>query len=131
MKRMMTAFLLAGLCGGVAAQTSGFVPADNGGQAGGGFTGQTPGVVSALQARNLPDDTWVVLEGNIVRQTGYERYEFRDGSGTITVDIDDEDWLGQRVSSNDRVRLGGEVDRTFTPAEIDVKSVRRLSPVNP
>ena len=46
--------------------------------------------VTVEQAKSLPDDTFVVLEGNITQQLGDEKYMFQDPSGTIVVEIDDE-----------------------------------------
>src|SRR5690606_35257924 len=51
--------------------------------------------VTAAEAANLPDDTRVRVEGRIVRSLGDEEYEFRDDTGTMRVEIDDDDWDGQ------------------------------------
>jgi len=92
----------------------------------GGFKGSKPGLTSVAQAKTFRDDAWVVLEGNIIRQIGHELYEFRDNSGSVYVDIDDKRWLGQSVSSNDKVRIEGEIDKDWNSVEIDVKSLRIL-----
>ncbi|UMR98311.1 YgiW/YdeI family stress tolerance OB fold protein [Escherichia coli] len=47
-------------------------------------------------ARSSWDESWVVLEGNIIRQVGHELYEFRDGTGTIPVEIYHEVWQGRQ-----------------------------------
>ncbi|MDL4455004.1 NirD/YgiW/YdeI family stress tolerance protein [Klebsiella michiganensis] len=39
------------------------------------------------------------LEGQITRRLGHERYEFRDASGTVVLDIDDKVWHGVTVSA--------------------------------
>ena len=125
-KQLFVAVIVGALSVGAVAQQGGFTPPNSAGnQAGGGFKGPTPGGTSSVaEARSLRDDTWVVLEGNIVRQLGHERYEFRDSTGTITVDIDDKRWAGQTVTPNDRIRLEGEIDKDWNSVEIDVKSVR-------
>lgn len=81
---------------------------------------------SVAQAKRLQDDTWVVLEGNIIKQLGHELYEFRDQSGTINVDIDDQRWMGQTLSPQDKVRIEGEVDKSMGTIEIDVKNLTVL-----
>lgn len=83
--------------------------------------------VSVAQAKTLKDDSKVVLTGQISRSIGDEKYEFKDATGTIIVDIDDEKWNGQPVDSSVKVTLVGEVDHDRFPkktVEIDVDEVR-------
>ncbi|MXP57128.1 YgiW/YdeI family stress tolerance OB fold protein [Pantoea sp. Taur] len=128
MKKSLIALALGVVSFGALAQQGGFVspqqPAAGYNQ--GGFKGPAPGMVSAAQAKTLRDDSWVVLEGNIVRMISHELYEFRDASGSVNVEIDDKDWMGQNITPNDKVRLEGEVDKDWNSVEIDVKTVRVL-----
>lgn len=79
------------------------------------------------QAKQLADDTDVSLVGNIVKKISHERYEFRDASGSITVEIDDDDWRGLTVNAQDRVRIDGEVEiKRRGGVEIDVDRVVKL-----
>ncbi|WON76499.1 YgiW/YdeI family stress tolerance OB fold protein [Serratia sp. UGAL515B_01] len=126
MKKTFTAMVLASLSFCAVAQQSGFISSDTQGNTQGGFTGQKPGLTSVAQAKNLRDDTWVIFEGKIVKQVGHELYEFRDSSGTIHVDIDDKDWMGQTASPNDKVRIEGEIDKDWNRIEIDVKNLSVL-----
>ncbi|WP_034280550.1 NirD/YgiW/YdeI family stress tolerance protein [Alkanindiges illinoisensis] len=83
--------------------------------------------VTVAQAKTLKDDSKVVLNGQILRAMGDEKYEFKDASGTIVVDIDDEKWNGQPVDSSVKVTLVGEVDHDRFPkktVEVDVDEVR-------
>lgn len=78
------------------------------------------------QALSSADDTRVQLKGYVVRAIGDEKYQFRDSTGTMTVDIDDDLWKGQAISSKTPVTLYGEVDVDYKPikrVEIDVDSV--------
>ncbi len=52
-----------------------------------------------------------------------ELYEFKDATGTIHVEIDDEDWPPQAISEKATVKLTGEVDKDLTSREIDVDIV--------
>jgi uncharacterized protein (TIGR00156 family) len=63
------------------------------------------------EAMNLPHDSWVILNGNIVGQLpeGRHNYSFRDSSGGITVDIGPKEWRGLSVGISDRVEIYGEV----------------------
>ncbi|ENN8377970.1 YgiW/YdeI family stress tolerance OB fold protein [Providencia rettgeri] len=101
----------------------GFVSNDGSVGPRGGFVATTQAVTTVVQAKELPDDAWVSLEGNIVKQIGKELYEFRDSTGSIAVDIDDKRWRGQVVKPDTKVRLDGEVDKDWMELEIDVKRV--------
>ena len=79
------------------------------------------------QALTLKDDTKVQLKGYVVKAVGDEKYQFRDNTGTITVDIDDELWQGKSVNAKTPVTITGEVDIDYKPAkrvEIDVDAVK-------
>lgn len=94
----------------------------------GGYTG--PGAIAPITqvsaALEAADDTPVVLEGRLLRQLRDEHYEFADQSGSIEVEIDDEDLPAQPIDQNSRVRLYGEVDRDLSGRSIDVDRVERL-----
>ncbi len=91
----------------------------------GGFNGPDGReLVTALKVQELADDTNVRLVGYIVRKTGDEEYEFKDDSGTLIVEIDDDDWHGLEVSPADKVQLTGEVDKERAGNTIDVDSVQ-------
>ena len=126
MKKTMLVVLLAGLSFGAVAQQEGFISPDGQGYTQGGFKGPSPGLTSVAQAKTLRDDTWVVLEGNILRQVGHELYEFRDSSGTVYIDVDDKRWLGQSASPENKVRIEGEIDKDWNSVEVDVKTLRVL-----
>ncbi|ELY6247011.1 YgiW/YdeI family stress tolerance OB fold protein [Cronobacter universalis] len=91
----------------------------------GGFQGPDAASTTVSEAKNLRDDAWVVLEGNIVRKMGKELYEFRDASGTVNVDIDDHVWNGVTITPKDKVRIEGEVDKDWNSVEIDVKKITK------
>ncbi|MEZ2578467.1 YgiW/YdeI family stress tolerance OB fold protein [Buttiauxella ferragutiae] len=123
MKKMVIVILTVGLSFSAFAQQSGFISSDTQGNTQGGFKGPAPGTSSIAQIKTLRDNTWVVLEGSIIKQIGHEIYEFRDNSGSISVDIDDNLWLGQSVSPKDKIRIEGEIDKDWNSVEIDVKSI--------
>lgn len=108
--------------GSLAFADGGFV---GGGKVGGGFSGPGPDIVTIQQAKQMRDDAKVVLEGTISRQIGKEKYLFQDATGTIVVEIDDEDWNGLTVSPDDRVQIWGEVDKDWNSVEIDVDRIMK------
>jgi len=100
-----------------------------------GFTGPGAGTrirqvqtVTVSQARVLPDDTLVILTGNIVRSLGCEKFLFQDSTGDIIIEIDRDLWalLDLSVGPNDQVEIRGEIDIENRAAEIDVKYIRKL-----
>lgn len=81
---------------------------------------------TVAQALKLKDNTPVSLKGKITKSLGDEKYEFRDGTGVITVDIDDELWHGKPLAANATVTIHGEIDVDYTPkkrTEIDVDHI--------
>lgn len=89
-----------------------------------GYTG--PGVqaiTTVAAAQEAVDDANVVLQGHIVKKLGDEKYEFKDASGVITVEIDDEDLPPVAFDDKTKVRLTGEVDKDMMTREIDVDLV--------
>lgn len=89
--------------------------------------GATPQVTSVSAALEAADDAHVLLEGQIVKRLQDELYEFKDATGNIQVEIDDEDWPNQTVSETAKVRLTGEVDKDFNGREIDVDRVELIN----
>ncbi|MDR1490559.1 MAG: YgiW/YdeI family stress tolerance OB fold protein [Desulfovibrio sp.] len=92
----------------------------------GGFTGPGPSVITVKEALGMRDDAIVTLRGNVVRHLGKDLYVFKDATGTVNVDIDDDIWRGQDVSPTDTVEITGEVDRDWSSLEIDVHNLRKL-----
>ncbi len=83
--------------------------------------GKTTSTVSEAQA--MPDDAPVVLQGTISSASGDEMYIFTDGTGSINVEIDDDDMAGLNISPNDVVMIQGEIDRNGNTVEIDVDEI--------
>jgi len=70
------------------------------------------------------DDTPAVLTGYITQRLRKEHYEFKDDSGIIQVEIDNDEWPAQAVSETTQVRLYGEVEhKKRGEREIDVDRV--------
>lgn len=91
---------------------------------GGGFKGPGPAVKTVQEVMQLKDDTPVTLKGRIIERLGDERYTFKDATGTIVVDIDDEDWKGLEVTPEMDIIIEGEVDKKRSRIEVDADSIR-------
>jgi len=126
-KRLITALgLLVFFVFSANAQQGGFNgPGNQPGDQGGGFSGPSA-VTTVAQAKRLRDDTHVLLRGNIQRALGDEKYQFSDGTGVITVDIDRRVWGALSVTENDTVEISGEIDRGRNGVEVDVDRIRKL-----
>ena len=94
----------------------------------GGFTGGSKAEVTTVaQALKMKDNAKAVLRGNIVKQVGHEKYLFKDATGEIVIEIDDDDWGGVTVGPQDTVELIGEVDKDFNKIEFDVDIVKKVN----
>ncbi|MDR2596191.1 MAG: NirD/YgiW/YdeI family stress tolerance protein [Treponema sp.] len=83
--------------------------------------------VTINEAQNLPHDSWVVLNGNIVYSLPKPNdYTFRDSSGEITIDIGPKEWRGLSVETSDRVEISGEVKRERGQVFIKVHTIRKI-----
>lgn len=86
----------------------------------------SPFVTSSISAvRQMPNDTYVTVEGNIVQQQGRdkEKYLFKDATGEILVEIDDKLWKGQAITPETKVRILGELDQNRNPERIKIDAV--------
>lgn len=93
----------------------------------GGFKDPATIVNTVAELKHMPDDSYVVLEGKIEKRLGKEEYLFSDTTGSITIEIDDDEWRGVSVSPQDTVEIIGELDNSIFSDEIDVKQIRILT----
>ncbi len=90
----------------------------------GGFTDPNASQTSVGEALKLNDDSWVVMSGKIVKQLDKKHYEFTDGTGTITLEIDRKQWKGVNVTPNDKIQIRGKIDKEWRSTEVDVSEVQ-------
>ncbi|MBE1237750.1 NirD/YgiW/YdeI family stress tolerance protein [Phaeovibrio sulfidiphilus] len=95
---------------------------------GNGYTAPAPAVVTVEQAKTMADDTWVSLQGRIVKPLGGKDYLFQDDSGTTNIEVDRHAWNGLQVAPTDMVEIQGKVERKHSRfKEIEVKRIILLS----
>lgn len=82
----------------------------------------TQAPMTVAQVLKAKDDERVVMEGTIVRKVRHERYEFRDNSGTITIEVDDDKWPDGKPMIEQRVRLRGEVEKKVLTRRTEVEA---------
>lgn len=92
----------------------------------GGFKDSVAIVSTVKEAKEMNDDTYVTLRGNIEKRIKGDHYMFRDATGTIEIEIDDDKWHGLTVGPEDVVEILGEVDKGWMSTTIDVKSIAKV-----
>lgn len=84
-------------------------------------------IETVADAKNMDDDTIVVLQGQIVKALGDDKYQFTDETGEIILDIDEDDFNGVTVTEGELIEITGEIDKEMMkPTEIDVKQIKKL-----
>lgn len=68
----------------------------------------------------------VTLTGQITKHLRSDHYEFKDQSGTIGIEVDDDIWRKAGLKVGDHVRLVGEVDtHRYKPTDIEVIKIEK------
>ena len=87
----------------------------------------TKNVVSVSKAKTLVDESGVTLTGTIVKHIAGDHFEFKDATGSIGVEIDDDLWKPLKLKAGDKVRVVGEVDtHKVKPTDIEVFKIERV-----
>lgn len=120
MNKLLTVSVLALMLGLSGAASAGYREPSS---ARGGFTGPGLEVSTVAEVAKLSDDTPVVVVGHIEKSLGDEKYLFKDASGAMTVEIDDDDWNGLNVTPQDLIEIRGEVDKDLFDIKIDADRV--------
>jgi uncharacterized protein (TIGR00156 family) len=86
----------------------------------------TKNVVTVAKAKNLRDEAGVTLKGTIVQHISGDNFEFKDSTGSIVIDVDDDLWRSLQLKAGDKVTVIGEVDtHRKKPTDIDVIQIER------
>lgn len=90
-----------------------------------------PGTASAntvyvKQAMTLADDSFVTLEGSIVKQTEHEHYLFKDETGEIIIEVSERDFRDITVTPEDKIKIVGEIDKDWNNIKLDVKQLKLI-----
>ncbi len=84
----------------------------------------TPANITIGEALAVPDDSKVVVTGQVVQQLNSDHYLLRDSTGSITAQID-ESLLGKvKIAPDARLRIGGTVDQDHKPPLLEAKTVQ-------
>lgn len=91
----------------------------------GGYFDETQAVKTVAAALNANDDTFVILQGSIVKQIDNDEFLFKDATGEVEIDVSKHAWNGQNIGPQDTIEIRGRVDKEFTKTEIDVKQITK------
>mgnify|MGYP000861746215 CR=1 FL=1 len=80
----------------------------------GSGSGRNATVTTVAEVADARIGARAVLEGHIVEHQRSDYYTFKDGTGSITAEIEPIFFRRQQVTPETRVRLHGEVDRSFS-----------------
>lgn len=93
----------------------------------GGFKDSvSPRKSTIAEVLKMNNNSYVSIQGNILKRLSDDKYSFKDSSGTITVEIDDDKWGGINAGTQDKLELVGEVEKKYNSTELDVDTVRKL-----
>lgn len=76
---------------------------------------------TVVEVSQMEDDTKVMLEGFIGQQSGDDNYIFKDDTGEITIEVEEDTWRGQNVNEDIKVRIMGEYEKEANSEEIEVE----------
>ena len=79
---------------------------------------------TVINAKRMGDNSYVRLKGKIVSKVGKEKYLFKDNTGSIQIEIDDDDWKGVQAGPKDTVIIEGEIDKDWNEISIDVDTIQ-------
>ena len=88
-----------------------------------GFFDENSAVKTVKDALEAKDNTFVILEGNIVKQIDNDEFMFRDASGEVKIDVSKRACNGQTITPQDNIQIRGKVDKEWNKTEIDVKQI--------
>ncbi len=92
-----------------------------------GFKDNSTTKATVAEALKMNDDSYVTVKGNITKKLSEDRYMFKDSTGTMTVEIDNDRWSGISAYTKDILELSGEIEKKNNYTRLDVDSVRKAS----
>lgn len=92
----------------------------------GGYNGgKTSTATTVAKAKKSYDNTSVSISGYIIKQIDEDTFIFKDSTGKIRIDVDDDAWAGLNVNAKTKVKIYGEIDKDNGKTEIDVHRISK------
>ena len=118
MKKILFTFLCLAVCGNAFAKEAkkGFI-----------FVPENVVIETVENVKTKADETFVYMQGQIVKALGDDKYAFTDKTGEIVLEIDNDEFDGVTVAAGEFIEISGEVDKEMMkPAKVEVKSIKKL-----
>ena len=82
-------------------------------------------IITVKKLKTMKDDSYALIEGFIVKQISDEKFLFKDETGEIVLDIDDNLMYQLKdIDKNTLVEIYGELDKNiFSRDEFEVKKI--------
>lgn len=97
--------------------------------------GDRPQGFNEIQVTNIQDlrangydDQYVSLVGRLTTYLGDDKYEFRDNTGTVVVELDD-DRTWRHIQKDQLIQIYGKLDKDWDKMEIEVKKAHAARPI--
>ena len=118
MKKILFTFLCLAVCGNAFAKDAkkGFI-----------FVPENVVIETVENVKTKADETFVYMQGQIVKALGDDKYAFTDKTGEIVLEIDNDEFDGVTVAAGEFIEVSGEVDKEMMkPAKVEVKTIKKL-----
>ena len=122
MKKFLFAFLCLAICSNAYAKNDkkGFI-----------FVPENVVIETVENVKTKNDETFVYMQGQIVKALGDDKYAFTDKTGEIILEIDNDEFDGVTVAAGEFIEISGEVEKDLMkPVKVDVKSIKKLDKKN-
>lgn len=90
----------------------------------GGFIDTNIVPMSIADVRKQSENSYVSIQGHIIKRLSKDTYSFTDGTDNVVVEIDKKVWNGQMISPKEKVLIYGETDIDDGLFMVDVKSIK-------
>ena len=91
-----------------------------------GFQDNSASKTTIINALKMGNNSYVTVEGNILKRVSDDKYIFKDSTGSMTVEIDSDKWNGLTVNTQDKLELSGEIEKKMTSVILDVDTVKKV-----
>jgi uncharacterized protein (TIGR00156 family) len=93
---------------------------------GAGFVDNNAAKTTVINALKMNNNSYVTVEGHIVKRISDDKYTFKDSTGSMTVEIDNDKWNDLTVNTQDKLELSGEIEKKFISVILDVDKVEKV-----
>ena len=89
--------------------------------------GSQPKAVEVAEVNELLDDDRIALQGNLIQQTDDDNYIFKDATGEMEIEIDQDKFANITVTPEDEVLIIGEADVDVFETTIEAEELQLVA----